>query len=70
LSDDVPGEVVKRIEMLVMGCISPKLTHAVVVKISEICPIEFFDITNRITVLTGQGGSRVKTLPSSPTTAP
>ncbi len=32
---------------------------------AEVAPIEFYDITNRITVMTGQGGSRPKSPPSS-----
>jgi hypothetical protein len=65
LSDDVPGEMARRLEMLVLGSVEPKLDHASVVKIAEVCPIEFFDMTNKITALTGQGGSRVKPQPSS-----
>jgi len=69
LSADTPGEIAKRIEMLVQGCISPVLTHAVAVKMGEVCPIEFYDLTNKITLMTGQGGSRVKPQPSSPETS-
>lgn len=66
---DTPGEIAKRIEMLVAGSVSPKLDYAVVAKLAEHFPVEFYDITNRITNLTGQGASRVKPLPSSQTTA-
>ena len=66
LAADTPGEIAKRIEMLVIGCVSPTLTHAVAVKLGEVCPIEFYDLTNKITLMTGQGGSRVKPPPSSP----
>jgi hypothetical protein len=65
LSADVPGEVAKRMEMLVQGCVTPKLTHAAAAKLAEVCPIEFYDLSNRVTQLTGQGGSRVKPPPSS-----
>jgi len=68
LSADTPGETAKRIELLVQGCVVPKLAHADVVKLAEVCPIEFLAMTNAITMLTGQGGSRVKPAPSSPTT--
>jgi len=34
-------------------------------KLAEVCPIEFYDLSNRVTQLTGQGGSRVKPPPSS-----
>lgn len=60
LASDTPGEIAKRMEMLVQGCVRPTLTHAVVAKLAEVCPIEFYDITNKIVNLTGQGGSRVK----------
>ena len=65
MSADTPGEIAKRMEMLVQGCVSPTLTHAAVAKLAEVCPIEFYDISNKITALTGQGGSRVKPPPSS-----
>lgn len=68
LSADTPGEIAKRIEMLVAGCVAPQITHAVAVKLAEVCPVEFYDLTNRITNLTGQGSSRVKPQPSSQTT--
>lgn len=67
MSKDTPGEVAKRIEMLATGCVSPALDHASAVKIAEVCPIEFYDLTNRVIALTGQGGSRVKQQPSSQT---
>lgn len=60
VSNDTPGEIAKRIEAMVLGCVSPTLNHAQVVKFSENFPLEFFDITNRIFNLTGQGGSHVK----------
>lgn len=62
---DTPGEIAKRLEMLVIGCVEPALDHAAAVKIAEVCPIEFYDVTNKIVALTGQGGSRVKPQPSS-----
>jgi hypothetical protein len=60
LTYDTPGETVKRIEMLVQGSVSPVLTHADAVKIAEVCPIEFFQITNAISLLTGRGSELVK----------
>ena len=65
LSADVPGEIAKRVEMLVQGCVSPKLTHADAVKLGEVCPVEFYELTNRIFVLSGKGSSMVKPPPSS-----
>jgi hypothetical protein len=66
MSADTPGEIAKRMEMLVAGSVQPKLDHATVAKFAEHFPVEFYDITNRITNLTGQGSSRVKPPPSSP----
>ena len=66
LNADTPGEVVRRLEMLVIGSVSPRLDHADAAKLAEICPIEFMDLTNRITHMTGMGQDRVKPKPSSP----
>jgi glutamate racemase len=69
LTYDTPGEIAKRIEMLVLGCTAPVLNHAAAVKLAEVCPVEFYELTNKVVALTGQGGSRVKQQPSSqPTT--
>ena len=65
LSADTPGEIAKRIEMLVAGCVSPKVDHATAAKLAQVFPVEFYDLSNRITNLTGQGASRVKPQPSS-----
>lgn len=65
MSQDTPGEIAKRIEMLVSGTVSPKIEHATAAKLAEVFPVEFYDLTNRITTLTGQGASRVKPQPSS-----
>jgi hypothetical protein len=67
-STDTPSEIAKRQELLVQGSVSPKLNHADAAKLAEVCPVEFYELTNKITVLTGQGGSRVKPQPSSPAT--
>ena len=60
MTQDAPGELVKRMEMLVHGSVDPKLNHADVVKLSTSFPVEFYELTNRITQLTGQGADRVK----------
>jgi hypothetical protein len=66
VSNNVPGEIAKRIETLVSGLVFPAFNHAMAVKFAETFPVEFFDITNRILHLTGMGGSHVKPPPSSP----
>ena len=67
---DTPGEVAKRLEMLVMGCVSPKLELPLAVKLAENCPIEFLALTSEIIELTGKGADLVKPdAASQPTTA-
>ncbi len=55
MSDDTPGEMAKRLEMLVMASVAPKIELAVAVKLGECFPIEFLRLTNTITELTGLG---------------
>lgn len=60
LSKDTPGEIAKRLEMLVMGSVAPKVELPTAVKLADAFPIEFLSITNKITELTGQGFDLVK----------
>lgn len=60
LSGDTPGEIAKRLEMLVMGSVNPVVTLPQAVKLAEAFPIEFLQLTNEITELTGQGYELVK----------
>jgi hypothetical protein len=70
LTSDVPGEIVKRLEMLVMASLAPKIELPTAVKLAEHFPIEFMLITNQITELTGRGADVVKpSAASQPTTA-
>jgi len=55
LSDDVPVDVVRRITMLQLASVSPKCSLDVAIKLNDKHPIEFFQLTNAITVLTGAG---------------
>lgn len=55
LTHGTPGEVAKRLEMLVMGSTAPEITLPVAVKLAEAFPVEFLELTNSITTLTGQG---------------
>jgi len=52
---ETPGEIAKRLEMLVAGSVSPEITLPVAVKLAENFPIEFLTLTNDITELTGLG---------------
>ena len=60
LSKDTPGEIAKRLELLVMGSVVPALTLPQAVKLAEAFPIEFLSLTNEITDLTGRGFDLVK----------
>ncbi|MFA9204963.1 MAG: hypothetical protein ACEQSH_00745 [Bacteroidia bacterium] len=60
LTKDTPGEIAKRLEMLVMGSVSPKIELPGAVKLAENFPIEFLGLTNEISELTGKGAELVK----------
>lgn len=68
LSKDTPGEIAKRLELLVAGCVSPALTLPQAVRLAERFPVEFLSLTNEITALTGQGADLVKPPAASQTT--
>jgi len=55
MGDDVPADIIRRMTMLEFGSVSPKATLEVAVKLNDNHPIEFFQITNAITELTGAG---------------
>lgn len=69
-SKDTPGEVAKRLEMLVAGSVNPKINLPQAVKLAEAFPIEFLQLTNEITELTGKGFDVVKPNATSPQTKP
>ena len=70
LSKDTPGEIAKRLELLVMGSVAPVIELPVAVKLAGAFPIEFLSITNTISELTGKGFDLVKPgAASQPTTA-
>lgn len=59
LSDEeVPGDISKRIEMLVAGSVDPEIgqeNRDVAVRLAESYPTVFYQLTNTIMNLTGQG---------------
>lgn len=58
LSDDIPEDFAKRIEMMLVATLTPEnLTREVVVKLGQVLPVEFMIITNTILTLTGQGAN-------------
>lgn len=59
-TDDVPADVSRRIEMLTIASVSPSLGtehREVAVKLAEAFPTVFYNLTNNILTLTGQGAA-------------
>lgn len=64
---DVPGDVSRRIELLTSGSVSPPLGQSrrdVAVKLGEAFPTVFYQLTNKILSLTGEGAELGKLKPS------
>lgn len=69
LSKDTPADVAKRIQILVEGSVSPKVTHSQAVLFSERFAADFYQLTNKILILTDSGFDLVKPAAASqPTT--
>lgn len=54
VGNDVPSDIMKRLEQLTIGSLEP-IDLSVAQKLAEKFPIEFYQITNKITALTGLG---------------
>lgn len=52
---ETPQDVAKRIEMLLTGSVEPSVDIELAVKLCETFPVEFYQLTTKITQLTGQG---------------
>ncbi|MBE0403063.1 hypothetical protein [Halomonas citrativorans] len=63
--DSVPDDLARRIEMLTIGSVAPECTHHVAVKLAEAFPVEFYELTTKITQLTGLGSEPGKPKRSS-----
>jgi len=59
-TDDVPGELAKRMEMLVFGTVNPEIDMTVAIKLAEYFPSDFMILTNKIINLTSLGSDMVK----------
>ena len=55
MAGNTPEDIARRLEMLVIGSVDPKVEMDLAVKLCKVFPIEFFQLTNKITQLTGQG---------------
>lgn len=55
LGGETPADIIKRMEILVIGSVDPECSWDLAVKLCERFPIEFYQLTNKILQLTGQG---------------
>jgi hypothetical protein len=55
--DGAPDDHIRRLTMLEIGTVSPKVQRKHIVKLSEIAPVLFTSLTTEIMSLTGQGKS-------------
>jgi len=60
-------DIAKRIEHMSIGSVDPPCAPDLAVRICEVYPIEFFQITNKIVELTGRGQTPGKQTPSGAT---
>lgn len=67
VSETVPNDLAKRLEQMAMGTVDPDLDHELAVKFAETYPVEFYQITNQIMELTGQGRQVAKKKSTSKT---
>lgn len=63
--DSVPDDLARRMEMLVMGSVAPECPANLAVKLAEAYPVEFYELTTKITQLTGLGSEPGKPKRSS-----
>ena len=68
VTTSVPDDLAKRMEQFSYGTVDPDMDHEAAVKFAEAYPVEFYQATNKIMELTGQGRQVVKKKASSKTT--
>jgi len=66
-TDEVPGDIVRRKEILVLGSVKPVCSEELAVKLADTYPTVFFYLTNEILKLTGLGKEPGKPKPSGKT---
>lgn len=57
ITTDLPADIARRLTMLEIACVKPKIKLEVAVKLCKVAPVDFFHVTNIIKDLTGQGSS-------------
>ena len=55
MGNDTEPEILRKLEQLVLGSVEPKIESHIAVKLAETFPIEFYMLTQDITLLTGMG---------------
>lgn len=65
MGDKTPDDIVRRLEMLVLGSVDPAVDQEFAVRLCTYFPVEFMQLTNAITRLTGQGAQVKKKQTSS-----
>lgn len=60
-----PDDIVRRLEMLVIGSVDPEVDHELAVRLCTYYPVEFYQLTQAITRLTGLGAEVKKKQMSS-----
>jgi len=55
MGDDLPDDYVRRLKILGLGSVDPKLPHDQVVKLADTFPVTFSRLTDEIMILTGVG---------------
>jgi len=64
---NAPADIAKRIEHLVLGSVDPPCTPDLSVRLCEVFPVEFYQLTNKIMELSGKGQLPGKQPPSGGT---
>ena len=52
---NAPDDIAKRLSQITLGSVNPVCNQQLAVRLCEFYPIEFYQITNEITLLTGRG---------------
>jgi len=55
MTDKTPDDIVKRLAHLRIGSIAPECTQEMAVRLANVFPTVFYDLTNKIYRLTGMG---------------
>jgi len=67
IGGSTPADIAKRLEHLTLGSVDPACTLDLAVRLCEVFPVEFYQLTNKIVELTGRGQMPGKQPPSGET---